>query len=84
MGEVRGLGPGEAVVSAADLAALGDRLYLLRAALDDTADDVRGDPGAAGWKAAYRHLRLAAGELAGTRLEPTALGGEGTRPDTSL
>lgn len=68
-------------MSAADLAQVRDDLYLLRAALDDTADDLRGKPGASEWRAAYQHLRTAAAELARIRLEPLALG-DGA--DTSL
>lgn len=76
LGVVRGLGPDEAVVSARELAALADRIYLVQAALDDTADDLRGSPEIAEVMAAYHHLRLAATELAGTRIEPSALGSD--------
>ena len=74
LGAARGLGPNEAVVSAPELAALADRVYLVQAALDDTADDLRGNPGIDEVRDAYEHLRAAAAELARTRLEPSALG----------
>ncbi|MCJ7725318.1 MAG: hypothetical protein MUP76_02870 [Acidimicrobiia bacterium] len=73
LGEARGLGADEAIVSARELATMADQLYLLQAALDDTADDLRGNPSRAEVEAAYRHLRTAAAVVAASRLEPSAL-----------
>jgi len=68
-----GLDTGEAIVSAAALGQLGDRLTMLEAALEDVEQDLKGSPGDQAYRAAFRHLYGAAGGLRGRRLRARAL-----------
>ena len=64
---------GEALVSAARLEDLSDRLTVLEAALEDVERDLRREPSAQGYQDAFRHLYAAAAGLRGRRLNPRAL-----------
>jgi hypothetical protein len=68
-----GLDSGEAIVSAASLEELGDRLTVLEAALEDVQQDLRAGATDAGYKAAFGHLHAAAAGLRGRRLRARAL-----------
>ena len=68
-----GLDRGDALVDAAALADLRDRLYVLESALDDVEHDLRGSDDAEEYRAAFRHLYAAAAHLRGAALEPKAL-----------
>jgi hypothetical protein len=68
-----GLDSGEALVDAAALCRLRDRLYVLESALDDVEGDLKGRPGAEDYKRAFQHLYAAAAPLRDSGVEPAAL-----------
>jgi hypothetical protein len=68
-----GLDSGEALVDAAALCRLRDRLYVLESALDDVEGDLRGKPEPEEYKHAFRHLYAAAAQLRGACVEPRAV-----------
>ncbi|MFH1331455.1 MAG: hypothetical protein ABIJ48_12525 [Actinomycetota bacterium] len=68
-----GLDSGEAVVDAAALCRLRDRLYVLESALDDVEGDLRGRPGPEEYRRAFQHLYAAAAALRDSGVEPSAV-----------
>ncbi len=57
-----------------DYQRLRDAVYVLEAALEDVATDLRGAPTRADYAAAVMHLRLASVEVVEATPEPTAIG----------
>jgi hypothetical protein len=68
-----GLDSGEALVDAAALDALRDRLYVLESALDDVERDLRGTDDLEEYRVAFRHLYAAAAQLRDGTIEPRAI-----------
>jgi hypothetical protein len=68
-----GLESGEALVDAAALERLRDRIYALESALEDVESDLRGDPSDVEYREAFRHLYAAASQLRDGCVEPRAV-----------
>ncbi|MBN2113944.1 MAG: hypothetical protein JW785_07455 [Acidimicrobiia bacterium] len=68
-----GLDSGEALVDAAALCRLRDRLYVLESALDDVEADLRGRPAPEEYRRAFQHLYAAAAPLRDSCVEPSAV-----------
>lgn len=73
-----GLGPKDALIDAAKLRRLNDRLYVLEAACEDVRNDLADAPDIDSYRDAVVHLLEAALPLQSAYLEPRAIG---QRPD---
>jgi hypothetical protein len=68
-----GLDSGEALVDAARLRSLRDRLYVLESALDDVESDLGPQPADIDYRGAFQHLYAAAAQLRDACVEPVAV-----------
>ena len=62
----------QSIVSATDLAVLGDRIYRLEAAVEDVRADLAASSGPAAYRSAFDHLMEAVEDLVGTAIEPVS------------
>ena len=74
LGSGRGLSADEVLLALSDYERLRDAIYVLEAAIEDVAIDLRGAPTKAEYAAAVMHLRMSAAEAVEASPVPSAIG----------